>query len=191
MDNEAFDRCIERICWGEKEALREIYEAYRGYVYQLLCGILGSHENAEDVTSEFFIRIWEIADRYEPGNGHKTWLSRIARNMGIDYLRSHKREEVYDLSGGENISDDEIDAKQVMIQNKLRQEDMSSKVVGQLGMEQLLKKLKPKEREIIDMKIIADMTFQEISQTLGIPMGTVTWRYRQAINKLRRCGYEK
>ena len=53
----------------------------------------------------------------------------------------------------------------------------------------MLSVLKPAERQIIDMKILSEMTFQEISDTLGIPMGTVTWRYQEAIKKIRRCGY--
>ena len=42
----------------------------------------------------------------------------------------------------------------------------------------------------INMKILGEMTFKEIAEVLNIPMGTVTWRYQNAIKKLRRCGYE-
>ena len=53
-----------------------------------------------------------------------------------------------------------------------------------------LDRLKPEEREIVDMKVLSEMTFKEISEILQIPMGTVTWRYQAAIKKLRRYGYE-
>ena len=43
---------------------------------------------------------------------------------------------------------------------------------------------------VVDMKVLGEMSFREISETLHIPMGTVTWRYQNAIKKLRRCGYE-
>lgn len=59
-----------------------------------------------------------------------------------------------------------------------------------MNLKEALATLKPKEREIINMKIMGDMTFQEIADILGKPLGTVTWQYREAINKLRRCGYE-
>ncbi len=63
-------------------------------------------------------------------------------------------------------------------------------VVGNLSIKEAMEKLLPVERQIINMKVMMDMTFKDISETLSIPMGTVTWRYREAINKLRRCGYE-
>ena len=50
--------------------------------------------------------------------------------------------------------------------------------------------LSEKERTVVSMKILSDMTFNEISEALQIPMGTVTWRYQEAIKKLRRLGYE-
>ena len=50
--------------------------------------------------------------------------------------------------------------------------------------------LNDNEREVIQLKIVADMTFKEIAQLLNTPMGTITWRYQNAIKKLRRCGYE-
>jgi len=53
-----------------------------------------------------------------------------------------------------------------------------------------LELLKPKEREIIHLKILGELTFQEIADILKIPLGTVTWRYHNAIKKLRRHGYE-
>ena len=50
--------------------------------------------------------------------------------------------------------------------------------------------MKEGEREMVNMKVLGDMTFREIAETLQMPMGTVTWKYQNAIGKLRRCGYE-
>jgi len=50
--------------------------------------------------------------------------------------------------------------------------------------------IKETEREIVHLKVIGEMTFQEIANLLNQPLGTVTWRYQEAIKKLRRCGYE-
>ncbi|MCR5357489.1 MAG: sigma-70 family RNA polymerase sigma factor, partial [Lachnospiraceae bacterium] len=63
-------------------------------------------------------------------------------------------------------------------------------VVGALSVEQALEKLKPVYRQIITMKVLADMTFKEIASVLDMPMGTVTWNYREAIKQLRRFGYD-
>jgi len=59
-----------------------------------------------------------------------------------------------------------------------------------MNVEQVLSLLKPAEREIVHLKVIGEQTFERIAAILQLPLGTVTWRYRQAITKLRRCGYE-
>lgn len=174
LTQEAFDLCMQRIKSGDKNALKEIYEAYLTYIYTIIYGVVGSKENAEDITSEFFIRLWKTVESYTPGGSHKGYLATIARNMALDFLRKNKRE----------ILTDEIPET----------EDHSSvpekSVVEDMSLTEALDKLNEKERLVVSMKILSEMTFEEISKELGIPMGTITWRYRNAIEKLRRCGYE-
>ena len=64
VGEELFEKCIKDMANGDKQGLRMVYEAYAGYIYTVVYGILGSRENAEDVTSEFFIRLWERAGQY-------------------------------------------------------------------------------------------------------------------------------
>lgn len=181
MGNEEFDLCMSRIRNGDKEALHEIYDAYAGYLFHMVLGIVGNYQDAEDITSDLFIRIWKQADRYTPGNGHKYWLSRIAHNMAVDYLRVNKREIPMDYT--EEAGETEAFAQPV-------QEDIAEEVVSDMNVEQVLNLLKPAEREIVHLKVIGEQTFERIAAILQLPLGTVTWRYRQAITKLRRCGYE-
>lgn len=193
MDNRRFDACMERIRSGDRDALKEIYTEYAGYIFHMICGIVGNRESAEDVASEFFIRLWEKADRYQPGNGHKTWITQIARNMAIDHLRSHSREIPYDHTQGYHEAGEAEEARLQAAAAGAGTEyvkDISEEVTARLSVEQALMQLKPEQREIVHLKVMGDLTFQEIAKTLGIPMGTVTWRYRQAIKILRRCGYE-
>lgn len=198
MEDRVFDRCMERIKQGDKEALKEIYVAYAGFLFHFLLGILRNRENAEDVTSEFFIKLWDIADKYVPGTGHRAWLSRIARNMAVDFLRSHKREIPYDAGeqGFEAMaaSDEALNEHGRTGGGTIGESDSrdvtAEEAVANLTVKEALDRLKPAEREIVHLKIIGDMTFEEISNILETPMGTVTWRYREAMKKLRRCGYE-
>ena len=59
---------MERMKMGDKNALHEIYEAYIGYIYSIVLQVVGNREDAEDVTSEFFIKLWRLADTYQSGN---------------------------------------------------------------------------------------------------------------------------
>lgn len=200
MEDQIFDRCMERIRQGDKEALKEIYIAYAGFLFHLILGILGNRENAEDVTSEFFIKLWDIGDKYVPGTGHRAWLSRIARNMAIDYLRAHRREIPVDTSEwdfenavseqGKSGDGKSIGNPMVSAGKDEGRDSTAEEAVSNMSIQEALDRLKPAEREILHLKIIGDLTFEEISKTLEVPMGTVTWRYREAIKTLRRCGYE-
>ena len=179
VTDQQYDAYIKQICAGEKDGLKQIYEAYLPYIYTLIFSILRNREDAEDVTSSFFIRIWTTAKQYRPGSGHKTYISAIARNMCIDFLRKRGREIPTDLT-------EEREEKDAVLTRRFE-----DRVVENLTLREALQTLKDSEREIIHLKIAGELTFQEIADILKIPLGTVTWRYREAIKKLRRCGYEE
>lgn len=196
MDEREFERCIEAIQKGDRQGLRQIYEAYARYIYTIVYGILASRENAEDVTSEFFIKLWEKADYYKPGGGHKGYLATMARNMAIDYLRKYKKEEltavVHDMKHEED--DREENGITTAVSHKISEEQEHSvekEVIEKISLQEILQILRPGERRIVDMKVLGGLTFKEIARILSLPMGTVTWQYQNAIKKLRRCGYEE
>lgn len=177
MEEKQFHACMKKIKSGDKSALREIYEAYIGYIYSVVFQVVRNKEDAEDITSEFFIKLWRLADTYRSGKGHKAWLAAIARNMAVDLLRKNKREvltEDFADNMPENASEDDVEGE----------------VVSDMSLKAALETLKPAEREIVNLKIMGEHTFQEIADILGQPMGTVTWRYQNAMKKLRRYGYE-
>ena len=61
MDERQFEKAVARMIQGDKTGLKEIYENYAGYIYRIVYEVLLNKENAEDVTSEFFIRLWDKA----------------------------------------------------------------------------------------------------------------------------------
>lgn len=183
MQEEQFNACIQSILAGDKSGLRQIYDAYLPYIYQIVLGIVGTKENAEDITSEFFIKLWQNAGKYKPGSGHKGYMATIARNMAIDFLRKYKKEQLesFTTENDEDAPTTEYDSG-VNIENE---------VIEDISVEEALNSLNEVERIIVDMKVLSEMTFKEISEVLKIPMGTITWRYNEAIKKLRRYGYDE
>ncbi len=190
MNEQQFENAVARMVQGDKTALKEIYISYAGYIYRVIYEVLQNKENAEDVTSEFFIRLWDKADQFKPGGGHKGYLAVIARNMAVDFLRKHKKEELTAL-----LQDLGEEGEEQKKGNRKPAEDKSSQVeeqvIGSMTIRQALDMLKPSERQIISLKILGEMTFKEIAAAMEIPMGTVTWKYQNAVKKLRRCGYEQ
>lgn len=194
MDERQFERAVARMVQGDKTGLKEIYENYAGYIYRIIYEVLQNKENAEDVTGDFFIRLWDKAEQFKPGNGHRGYLAVMARNMAVDFLRKHRREELTALMQDLGTGPEE-EARGVEIYQKnagsLKGADtVEEEVLGNMTVNQALATLKPAERQIVSLKVLGELTFKEIAECMKIPMGTVTWKYQNAMKKLRRCGYE-
>lgn len=191
MTEGRFEKCIRHMNQGDTDALKEVYEEYVSYIYHIVRQLLSTREEAEDITSEFFIRLWEKSESYRGGSGHKGWMAAIARNLAIDYIRKRKREEPMDFSAERAAEDGQNFAACSAMQREQAGESVEEQVLSDISMEEALALLKESERRVVHMKIVADMTFQEIADILEEPLGTVAWRYREAVKKLRRCGYEE
>ena len=139
-------------------------------IYSTVFEILRSREDAEDITSEFFIRLWDIAPGYREGRGHRAWMLTIARNMAIDHIRKRKREELM-----EEIPDHGHPGE------AFPEEAICSRTT----LEQAMDQLKAEEREVVNLKIMGQLTFKEIAALLKKPQGTVSWCYQTAIRKLK------
>ena len=193
MEQERFDACMRRICCGEKDALREIYEAYMKYIFRIIFQVVQNHEDAEDLTGDFFIKLWTNSEQYVQGSSHKAYMATIARNLAIDYLRKKGREVLvseFTTEGGDEENATMQVASGTLPNEAAATHTVEEEVVGDISLKEALDRLKPKEREVIHLKVMEELTFKEIAQVTGTPMGTVTWLYRTAIEKLRRCGYE-
>ncbi|MFA5659718.1 MAG: RNA polymerase sigma factor [Oscillospiraceae bacterium] len=175
MTDRQFDEQIRLIRQGEKQGLKTIYEEYSRIIYSVIVAVLHSHENAQDVVSEFFLKLWSIADTYCPGGKHMRWLVTVARNMAIDFSRKYNREQF-------SADSDEV------FSAKLCDPDSSTEnmVIEKLCIDNALNALDSTEREIVNLRLMADMSFKDIAQLLKKPMGTVSWKYRTAIGKLKK-----
>ena len=169
MDDRLFEENICRIRNDDKEGLRAIYTEYRTMIYTTVYSIVQNREDSEDIASDFFIRLWNAADRYRPGSGHRAWMITIARNMALDFLRKRERE----------IPADEIpeDAGE---ENDAYRESESS-----IAYRQITECLDPEEKEVVDLKILGELTFREIALQLAKPQGTVSWLYNKALQKMK------
>ena len=175
MEDFEFEACIRQIQQGDKEGLKSIYQAYVGLIYSIVYDMTNQKEDAQDITSEFFIRLWDKANVYRFGGKHKAWLLTIARNMTIDFMRKNKRTMLVEDPETEHL-------KEPVAQES----DFAEEIIGNLSMQEAVKLLKPEEQDVLNLKIIGELTFREIAKILKKPMGTVTWLYRQGIGKLQK-----
>ncbi|MGN0435338.1 MAG: RNA polymerase sigma factor [Wujia sp.] len=186
MTDEEFLIAVQELQNGNQEGLRRIYDAYIKLIYAIVYDTLKNREDAEDITSEFFIKLVRISKSYERGRPHKAWLATIARNMAIDAVR--KRNRAINESGFDSYEDTSNSIiEETIAQNESSTGSVENKAILAEDMRKAMNSLSDREREIVQMKLMGDMKFREISEALGEPMGTITWLYNQAIKKLRRC----
>lgn len=169
MTEKEFSASISRMVEGDMEGLKAIYEAYHVMIYHCMYDVVQSREIAEDLAADFFVKLWSVASKFK-GTTHRAWLLTIARNMALDHVRKHQKEQ--------------LESDEVISQVSVESED--STLVNQLALKEAMDRLPQDEREIINLKVLAQLTFKEISRLIPMPMGTVTWKYREGIRKLRR-----
>lgn len=173
MTDSLFESCIGQIRCGDKTGLRKIYDEYGKIIYSVMLTAVKNSHDAEDLTSDFFLKLWEkLADTYKSGGGHKRWLTVTAHNMAVDFLRRKNRVQL--------VSDDE----EQDFPEPVSDENTEEAVIGSMSVKEALECLKDDEREIVNLKLYADLTFKDIAFTLNKPIGTVAWKYRTALSKL-------
>lgn len=177
MTDSLFERCIEQIRCGDKKGLKEIYDEYGKIIYSVMLSAVRNSHDAEDLTSDYFLKLWDkLADTYKSGGGHKRWLTVTARNTAIDFLRKNGREQlILDIENEDGSSEEPVS-----------EENSENTIIGDMTVREALETLDPCEREVINLKLFADFTFKDIAHTLNKPLGTVAWKYRTAVDKLRK-----
>lgn len=167
MSELEFQRCLREIDSGKKESLKKIYDYYGHAVYSYALSIVKCRSLAEDICQEVFVKVWGNSRNYRRFGNPKGWIMTITRNTAIDYLRKYRREDI-------------IEEFHIAVDR-----DMSDEINQKIYINEALADLKDEEREIVILHAICDLTFKSIGEILNKPLGTVTWRYREAIKKLR------
>ena len=153
---------------GDKEALKEIYNKCNKIVYGIAFSILKNRDNSEDIVQIVFMKIMNMSKDLLPIKNEMSWIYSLTKNETLNYIRKQKNvvniEEAYFL---------------------LEEDKEIEKIIEKDSYNNLIKKLPEKDREIISLKILSNMSFREISNLLNIPIGTVQWRYYTALHSLK------
>ena len=170
---------------GEEEAFAEIVTAYENFVYRIAIGITGQKEDAEDVTQETFLRLWQILDEFVWIDQPDAYIARMAKNAAIDLVRRRNRRQTQPFVGedGEadafawDLPDDDPDnAPDAAVLSGERQRELENAIA----------QLKKPHREILRMRVDEGMDYAEIAKRLEISEGTVRSRLARARTALRK-----
>ena len=176
-DPELIKRCLA----GENSAWEELLQGYNRKIYNLCYRFSGRPSDAEDLTQEIFIKIFQILQSYDAAQGaFSTWLNRVARNHLVDHYRRTHKDRVTSSLEDEVI---ELEEKPGPGEGPLAQvESRERKELLQVALD----RLSPDMREAVILRDLQDLDYQEIAEILGVPEGTVKSRINRGRLELAR-----
>ena len=174
---------IKQVIKGDQDAFAEIVEIYSNSIYQLGYRMLGNRHEAEDIAQEAFIRAYVNIKSFNQDLKFSTWLFRIATNLCIDRIRKKKPD--YYLDAEVSGTDGLTMYSQLSSNSPLPEKELESLELQDTVQKEILK-LPEKYRSVIVLKYIEELSLNEISEILDMPLGTVKTRIHRGREALRQ-----
>ena len=163
---------LKNIADGDKNALKELYDIMSGDIYKFLFMFCKDRYTAEDAVQETFIAIYEKAKSYRVYKNPRAWILTIAKNKAVSIIRENSR----------TVS---LDTHENNIEDTARTENI---ILDKIETDMLLSVLSGEDKKIVILHAVYGFKHREIAELLGMPLGTVTWRYKESIEKMRKKG---
>src|SRR2546425_4046910 len=161
---------------GFEELVRRYQRPIAAYVYRMV----GDYDSALDLTQEVFIKIYNSLGRYRPEFKFSTWIYKIAHNAAIDFLRRHAVREQALTSGVDR------ECREIAIESRrLTPEQESEREERRSEIESVVRLLPSAYRELIVLRHSQDLSYDEIAEVTGLPLGTVKNRLFRAREAMR------
>jgi RNA polymerase sigma-70 factor (ECF subfamily) len=178
---------VQRFVAGDESAFNEIVARYRGRIYGLTLNLLRNTADAEEVTQDAFIRAYRGLSRFRGDSSLATWLYRIALNLARNrywYFFRRRRHNWVSLDRPLGEDSDTTFADVIAARDHDPAQETASGEFSTL-VAACMERLDRKHREILTMRNVLDLSYEEIARTLGINIGTVKSRIARAREYLR------
>ena len=174
---------ITQVRKGDQDAYAEIVEIYKDKIFQICYRILGNSHEAEDIAQEAFLRAYTNINSFNIDLKFSSWLYRIATNLCIDRIRKKKPD--YYLDAEVAGTDGLTMYSQIPANTRLPEEDVESLELRET-IQREISRLPEKYRTVIVLKYIEELSLNEISEILDLPLGTVKTRIHRGREALRK-----
>ncbi len=177
VDRDLVASAVEGHEGGFEELVRRYQRPISAYVYRMV----GDYDIALDLTQEIFIKVYGSLARYRPEFKFSTWIYKIAHNCAVDHLRRHKSGREQSIATGV-----EGDTYELPLESShLSPEQESERKERRLEIESVVRSLPSAYRELILLRHSQDLTYEEIVEVTGLPLGTVKNRLFRARDMMR------
>jgi RNA polymerase sigma-70 factor (ECF subfamily) len=172
QDTEADNSIVERYLAGDMTAFDELMIRYERQIYRVCYRFVNNRDDAMDLAQEVFIKAFEHLSNFRRESSMKTWLYRIAMNHCINHVKKNAREFV---EIKENIGSTRASVHSEMEEREQREQ-----------FRLLVKRLPPKQKAILEMRIHEQLSYEEIATMSGRSISTIKASVFFALEKLRK-----
>ncbi len=172
---------IERFQQGDSQAYDQIVRRYKDQLLNFVFRFLANAEEAEDVVQETFLRVYRNRFAYTRVAKFSTWIYTIAGNLARTELRRRKRRRLFSISTDMGLEDRDFEISDDAFNPELH---VDSALQEEL-IQREISKLSPKFREVIILRDVQELSYEEISKIIRVPIGTVKSRVNRARLRLQ------
>lgn len=168
IDIKYVENIFENLRQQNKSNFEEFYNNYKKLIYGVAFSILKNKDDSEDIVQNVFLKIYNATPDILPSNNQLSWMYAVTKNEALQLYKKIQKQECLDLLY-------EIpDTKDYILDN-----------IDNIEYNKLIRKLPLKQKEVISLKIVGDLTFKEIANLLGESESTIKWRYYKATHSLK------
>lgn len=178
------EQLIRRAQQGDNGAFEALLLLHQKKVYNLCLRMSANPDDALDLSQEAFLRAWRSLGQYQFEANFSTWLFRLTSNICIDFLRRKKRRQETSLTESYDDSDEGAELSVPDAQPGPEQQAMTNETKIELA--RAMEQLSPEHREILQLRVIEDLQYEQIADILGVRVGTVKSRLARARLSFRK-----
>lgn len=169
MTEQSLDRYVEKLKNGDKNAFGYLYDKTNKAVFFSIYNILHNREKAKDIAQETYLTAYEKINMYSLGTNFVAWIVTIGKRLALNEVKKYSKEFSVDFSENESLygeysMTDNYDTTTLDTAKKVLQSD---------------------EYEILMYCAVSGYKRREVAKIMNIPIGTVTWKYNNAVKKIK------
>ena len=154
-----------------QQAFTELMDRYKDSIYFMLLKMVNNKDDAEDLTIEAFGKAFNRLNQYTPNYAFSTWLFKIATNNCIDFIRKKKKNV---LSIDNRFENEDGDSLMIELKSSGRDPEQEAMREQKIKlMREVVTKLKPRYQKLVELRYFKELSYEEISNELDLPLGTV------------------
>lgn len=173
---------MRQIAAHDQQAVRLLYQQYGKAIYSLAYHILRNHAQADEVTQDTLLKVWQHKSSWDPAKGSlKSWLLKIAHHTAVDLLRHEHRQPNLHQDNLDDIEDSLVVDAGSLADNPWQDE---------IALKMLLRQLPKEYAALIELAFFQDMSHSDIAKSTQLPLGTIKTRLRSGLQQLRQIWEE-